>query len=365
MSVKESVLVAGGGPAGLAAAIALRQRGFPVTVADAAHPPVDKACGEGIAPIGLHALSRLGVELEGYGFPFHGVRFVDGPFTVEAPFPSTAGLGIRRTVLHALLMRRAEALGVRFAWGKTVANLSATPSHWLIAADGLNSSVRKAAGLDVSPHISTRFGFRRHYRVPPWTGMVEVHWQRAAQLYVTPVSDSEVGVALLTRDTHLRLSAALRACPVLDEKLRGAEPVTAERGSPTITRRLRSVFRGNTILVGDASGSVDAITGEGLSLCFVQALALAEALHAGDLESYAQSHRQSARYPTLLARALLLLDAAPWLRPAVWTIGAHAPAVVAHVMAQYQPAGAGAASGITRVPGTCLPPCSRGSFRLP
>src|SRR5438105_7308201 len=42
------VLVIGGGPAGLTAAIAARLKGFDVAVADAAHPPIDKACGEGL-----------------------------------------------------------------------------------------------------------------------------------------------------------------------------------------------------------------------------------------------------------------------------------------------------------------------------
>ena len=53
------VFVIGGGPAGLAAAIAARQRGFDVLVADGAEPPIDKACGEGLLPDGLAALERL------------------------------------------------------------------------------------------------------------------------------------------------------------------------------------------------------------------------------------------------------------------------------------------------------------------
>ncbi len=46
------LLVIGGGPAGLAAAIAARREGLTVTVADAARPPSDKACGEGLMPQG-------------------------------------------------------------------------------------------------------------------------------------------------------------------------------------------------------------------------------------------------------------------------------------------------------------------------
>ena len=57
------VFVIGGGPAGLAAAIAARQRGFRVIVADGMRPPIDKACGEGLMPDGLAALERLGIRV--------------------------------------------------------------------------------------------------------------------------------------------------------------------------------------------------------------------------------------------------------------------------------------------------------------
>ena len=53
------VFVIGGGPAGLAAAIAARRRGLDVTVADCSVPPIDKACGEGIMPDGLAATKMI------------------------------------------------------------------------------------------------------------------------------------------------------------------------------------------------------------------------------------------------------------------------------------------------------------------
>src|SRR5271165_1538919 len=95
------VLVAGGGPAGLAAAIAARQAGFEVAVVDCARPPIDKACGEGIMPDGLSALTALGVPADvRHAAPFRGIRFINGPREVEAGFPSGVGYGIRRTLLH-------------------------------------------------------------------------------------------------------------------------------------------------------------------------------------------------------------------------------------------------------------------------
>ena len=82
------VLVVGGGPAGLSAAIAARRKGFSVAVVDSAVPPIDKACGEGLMPDALRALAELGVEIPaGVGAAFRGIRFVGDDVSVEAARP--------------------------------------------------------------------------------------------------------------------------------------------------------------------------------------------------------------------------------------------------------------------------------------
>ncbi|MGH9710929.1 MAG: FAD-dependent oxidoreductase, partial [Candidatus Acidiferrales bacterium] len=87
--LKTDVFVVGGGPAGLAVAIAARQKGFRVSIADSATPPVDKACGEGLMPDGLAVLRELGVTIgPGQGFPFRGIRFVEGNLRAQADFPN-------------------------------------------------------------------------------------------------------------------------------------------------------------------------------------------------------------------------------------------------------------------------------------
>src|ERR1035437_4975769 len=100
------VFVIGGGPAGLAAAIAARQRGFEVTLADCYIPPIDKACGEGIMPDGLAAARSLGIDLDAAGAqPFCGIRFCERGASVEARFPNGHGLGLRRSTLHSMIGR--------------------------------------------------------------------------------------------------------------------------------------------------------------------------------------------------------------------------------------------------------------------
>src|SRR5690349_22356691 len=102
------VLVIGGGPAGLAAAIAARMKGFEVTVVDGAKPPIDKACGEGMMPSAVAALRDLGVAIRpGDGQVLRGVCFKDVSTSLEADYPDGTGLGMRRTVLHQRMLERA------------------------------------------------------------------------------------------------------------------------------------------------------------------------------------------------------------------------------------------------------------------
>jgi len=139
--VSQSVLVVGGGPAGLSAAIAARLKGFAVTVVDPATPPIDKACGEGIPPSGVAALRKLGIPISATdGFALRGIRFYDRGVSLEGTFSSGVGLGVRRTHLHRLLVERASAVGVLLKWGThtTLADVDSTDG-WIVGADGQNS----------------------------------------------------------------------------------------------------------------------------------------------------------------------------------------------------------------------------------
>jgi flavin-dependent dehydrogenase len=318
------IFVAGGGPAGLATAIAARQAGFAVTLADVAHPPIDKACGEGIMPDGLAALAQLGIVLPpDQTFPFRGIRFSDSDSFVDASFPQGPGLGIRRTRLHKLLVNRAAELGVVMHWGTRVTGI--TPDgvsvnghnircRWLVGADGQNSSVRRWAGLEPSTPGSRRFGFRCHYRVAPWSEYVEVCWTDCGQLYLTPVGGDEVCLALITHERHTRVDDALATFPGMREKLCAAELVTREQGAISRTHALPAVYKGSRVLVGEASGSVDAITGDGLSMAFQHAQALVDAFRNNDLAAYQAAHRRTARLPRLMSQLMLLMDKSPLLR---------------------------------------------------
>ena len=345
ISERTDAFIVGGGPIGLATAIALRACGFSVTVADPALPPIDKACGEGLMPDALASLAQLGIRLRPETcFPFRGIRFL-GPVTaVDASFPSGTGVGIRRTHLHQALIDRAEEVGAALLWGSALKGLTETgvvldsgpiECKWVVGADGENSRVREWAGLERTRHSSLRFGFRRHYRIAPWADCVEIYWGSGSQIYVTPIGPQEICVAVISRDSHLRLEHALPQHPQLFERLKQAPLTTAERGAVSATRQLARVYRDRVVLVGDASGSVDAITGEGLRLGFEQAMALATALQAGDLRVYATAHRRLARRPAFMAGLMLSLDRSAWLRRRVLRALSDAPGIFSTQLAMH------------------------------
>ena len=317
------VVIVGGGPVGLAAAIAARMRGLEVLVADRDHPPIDKACGEGVMPEGVAALAALGVAASGYGRPFHGIRFCEADLSAEGRFPAGCGLGIRRPVLHQLLVDRAAEAGVAMRWGENVSSVGpgrvdlcgqTVACRWVVGADGLESQVRRWAGFRPPSRKRRRIGMRHHFRARPWTDLVEVHWRTNCQAYVTPVSSDEICIAILARKPEGRLVHSIRQFPELCRRLDGAEPIGSVRGGTSVSDRMRSVVRNGFALVGDASGSVDAVTGEGLSLGFRQAIALAEAIEKGNLEQYQLVHRRLGRPPSLMAGLLLFVGDRTWLR---------------------------------------------------
>jgi flavin-dependent dehydrogenase len=317
MRRETEILVIGGGPAGLAAAIAARKKGFEVTVADGAKPPIDKACGEGLMPNTVAALRELGIAIHpSDGRLFRGLRFVEGKTKAEANFPGESGIGVARTVLHKKMVERAEEYGVSLLWNTPVSGLNdegailggrEMRAKWVIGADGIHSRVRRWIGLDHALQPKIRFAQRRHYRIRPWTEHVEIYWGRMMQVYVTPLGDEETCVALISDDPRMRLGDAWEEFPELAARVQNAELSGVDRGGVTVISRLRRVYRGNVILTGDASGSVDAITGEGLCLSFRQAIALADSLASGRLETYQAAHRRLSRATYVMSRLLVWL----------------------------------------------------------
>ena len=286
------VAIVGGGPVGLVAAIEARLAGMSVALIEQRAGVIDKACGEGLMPGAVTILERLGVDPE--GMPIAGITYAQGAKSITHRFTGSAGRGVRRTELHGALTRRATALGVARTEAKVdhleqsqdgVA-LAGIEAEYVLACDGLHSGIARMLGLALpAPRRRRRYGLRRHYAMEPWTDTVEIHYGRHAEVYITPIARNEIGVAVLGPQ-HTDFDAAIADIPSLAAGLDGAVATSGLRGAGPFRQRTRARTSGRVLLVGDASGYVDAITGEGLRVGFAQAAAAVGCIGRGSVGDY-------------------------------------------------------------------------------
>jgi flavin-dependent dehydrogenase len=331
------LLVVGGGPIGLMSAIQAGSAGLSVTVVEPRSTPVDKACGEGLMPGAVAALAA--VDVHPVGMPFGGIRYLQGDRQVEARFATGPGRGVRRTELHRALAARAEQLGVRFVEQRVTeveqtaewVGAAGVRARHLIGADGLHSTVRRAAGLQRPPGPIRRYGLRRHYRVVPWSDLVEVHWGPDAEVYVTPVAADTVGVAVLGRGP-LDLDRTLSRLPALGQQLSGAAPVSDVRGAGPLWQRSRSRVSGRILLVGDAAGYVDALTGEGLRIGFAEAAAAVDCILKDRVDDYERRWHTLTRSYRVLTGSLVWCAGQSSVRRAIVPSARSLPPVFARLV---------------------------------
>ncbi|MBO0680572.1 NAD(P)/FAD-dependent oxidoreductase [Mycolicibacterium sp. S2-37] len=332
------LLVAGGGPAGLATALYGARAGLEVVVVERRSGTLDKACGEGMMPHTVAHLERLGVAPPGE--PLRGIAYIDGKQRIDANFRTGCGRGVRRTVLHAALREAASDAGVRTVHGDvggvsqdaTSVQAAGLRARYLAAADGLHSPIRRALGLSQPCRGPRRWGIRRHVHIAPWSDRVEVHWAAGSEAYVTPVADDCVGIAILSSgrggfDHHLA------EFPTLADRI-GGHSHGPDRAAGPLRQKARSRTAGRVLLVGDAAGYIDALTGEGLGLAFGGAELLVESVVAQRPDDYDRQWRTLTRRYRLLTAGLVRAGSIPLLRSRIVPAAHALPTVFAGVVNQ-------------------------------
>lgn len=351
------VIVVGGSVAGAATALFLARRGRRVALVDRGTFPRDKPCGEGLMPNGLEVLAELGLldavlsmgarRLEGVRYRLPSGRCASGRFPDRHGRASVA-LGVRRTVLDDVLhvaARAHENVGVydrvfvtalqRNVCGCWELETAAgtLSARVLVGADGIHSRVRSLLGWGVRRRLLHRYGVTGHFRFPDEAALpplIEVLLCEGLEAYVTPLAHGEVLVALLGgRDLMRRMAGDLaggylkvvRSQAVLARMLDGATFEGSVRVAGPFAARARRVAGQGALLVGDAAGFLDPITGEGMGSALEQARAAAAVIDRAldspgvpDLRAYARERGRIVRTTNLLTCVALGICLAPALR---------------------------------------------------
>lgn len=298
------VAVVGAGPAGAALAIELGRRGVRVNLYEKARAPRLKPCGEGILPHGVAALRAIVGELPGAP-RVNGLRFVVNSTAVEAPFPDGHGLVVRRDRLHAWLLDQAGKLpdvDVRLGCPYVPSG-----ERFIVGADGLRSQFHRR--LPARRPVIRRVGLSTHLAGVEGLGdRVEVFFHPLGEIYLAPSGRDESLVAALVYQRTFRrdaLTFLLRDIPELRERTSRVEMITPLLASAPLGLRVPRVVDQDLLLIGDAAGAPDPITGDGMAMAFVSVKPAADAIVSCDLAAYDRARIAIGTRSDRLGRLLL------------------------------------------------------------
>jgi len=302
--VVADVAIVGAGPAGAALAIELGRRGVRVNLYEKSRAPKLKACGEGILPHGVATLKVIAG-----GLPdaprVRGLRFAIEGAAVSADFPEGHGLVVRRDRLHAWLLDRAGAsddIDVRLG-----TPYSPHGERFVVGADGARSMFHRL--LPAYRPADRRVGLSTHMAgIDGVTDRVEVFFHPLGEIYLAPSGEGEALVAALVHQRTFRrdaLTFLLRDIPELRARTSHIEMTTPLLASAPLGLHVPRVVDRDLLLIGDAAGAPDPITGDGMALAFASVTLAADAIASGDLARYERERLALGRTSARLGRLLL------------------------------------------------------------
>ncbi len=357
------VLIAGSGPAGSALAAALARAGASVVIAEAAAHPRPKACAEYASPRIAEELARIGatswrdnaVALDGMDLHARGrsapIRYADrhGPrqaWGIDrrsfddalAKHAVAAGAELReRTRLTDLIEEDGRIVGAMVR-DVTTGRTERVRADWTVGADGTRSTVSRLVGVDRPVRFPRRLGLVAHYAgTDELTTRGEMHIGDGCYIGLAPTPGGELNVGMaLPMDGHSgsaseRFDAAVATIPAVARRLDGAARLTPIRGAAPIGHRVSSPAGRGWLLVGDAAGFLDPVTGEGIHRALRSARAATDALLAGgDIAGrYRQERRRAFAAKSALSWLIQgLLVAPPLLGHAVERLGSRPAAAL-------------------------------------
>ncbi len=300
------VVIAGGGPAGSAAAMALADSGLETLIVDKSQFPRNKACGEYVSAGGVEQLRALGLEsvLAPAAAPLDGIRLSGNGVRVELRFSQT-GWALPRFRLDDEMLRSALSRGAAFLQAR-VEDVSADqigslltvrePSgetrevraRFVIGADGTNSVIAKKCGLSVQPRGEQRFALGGHYGgLRDLDRFVEMFVEGRSYFAVNPFDAAHANIMVIVREKDLTARKSdvdqfirERARSLSGDAARFAEAHLEGKRVAVgpLAHSTRAITAGNILLAGDAAGFIDPFTGQGVHLALRSGTAAAQAI---------------------------------------------------------------------------------------
>ena len=283
--------IVGAGPAGSTLAALLAGRGLAVALIDRDAFPRDKLCGEFLSYDALPIAEMLGIDLS-TAPEIARCRIVSRNRTYEFDFPHAAR-GVSRLFLDHSLHHRAVAAGATAVTSPAIAvarngvetEQGAIRARVVVGAWGrwgrFDQQLRRKFVRDRSHR---NFGFKRHYRGDV-SDTIELYSFRRGYLGVSPVEGGITNICGLVHAT--RIAHLKGRWDAFIESIRGEEPrleAMYARHQPAQDGFLSSepvIFRGRSavvdgiFMIGDASGVIDPLTGNGMAMAMQSALVAA------------------------------------------------------------------------------------------
>jgi menaquinone-9 beta-reductase len=304
------VAIVGAGPAGATLAALLASRGVRVAVYDRDAFPRDKLCGEFLSYDALPVLEPLGVvdAIDAAGAPrIDRCRVIGRSRNYEFSFPHAAR-GVSRMFFDDLLLRTAGQRGAERLDGSVVKDLAPKADGWRLTVGGTETEARIVVGAwgrwgrfdqqlqraFVTDRARRNFGFKRHYvstanRVPQTANpFIDLYAFRRGYLGVNAVEGGVTNICGLVHASRLTghkgrwdtfVDTLRTEEPRLAELYGGYEPVQEHYlSSEPVIFRARSAVEGGVFMIGDASGIIDPLTGNGMAMAVQSALLAAPLL---------------------------------------------------------------------------------------
>ena len=311
----EDVAIIGAGPAGSTLAAILAKHGRSVLLLERDTFPRDKVCGEFLSYDALPVVEHFGIKLDAP--PIRRCRVVGRHRTIEFDFPHAA-IGVSRRLLDATLFDHAVRCGA-IVRNETINELP--KARLIVGAWGRWGRFdQQLARSFVRDHANRNFGFKRHYSGEQGD-TIDLYSFRRGYLGVSPIESGETNICGLVHETRVKghwdqfVEMIRREEPPLDAMYARFTPAQ-ERflTSEPVIFRARSAVEGGVMMIGDASGVIDPLTGNGMAMAMQSAVLAAKFILRGDVEGYRQAHHEffasriawSRRVAALLSRPGLL-----------------------------------------------------------